>query len=342
MNPCRRNYSLSAALMLLILAGATACSITPAVSDADIRSAYKAGAGPLPVKIEHRTQLSFPELEKDLRMRIAFPQAPGNYPLIIFSHGNGCLQDLYSGFADHWASWGYVVIQPVHMDSRELGFSMKGATLEKMNKVVSSRLADVRFILDSLDQLEAQVPGLAGQIDREQLVMAGHSMGAGTAMMLNGVQMVDPLDGNILKSDEDRFDALIIISEPSNNRMMPNEPWRMARVPTFIATGSEDFSMAGARDGRKSRNAYTLPPDAEYPEQPHYYLYMDGMDHYLGGLICREDKSGPRDHSALEIINGSSTAFLDAFVEGDPAAQVFLDSGDIDELTNSRATLELR
>jgi hypothetical protein len=329
-------------LILLILAGATACSTAPVLSDAEIRSAYKAGSGPLSVKIEQRTQLSFPALEKDLRMRVAFPEAPGNYPLIIFSHGNGCLQDLYAGFADHWASWGYVVIQPVHMDSRELGFSMKGATLEKMNKVVSSRLADVRFVLDSLDQLEAQVPGLIGQIDRDQLIMAGHSMGAGTAMLLNGVKIFDPRSDGIIASDEDRFDALIIISEPSNNRMMPNDPWRMAKVPTFIATGSEDFSMAGARNGKKSRNAYQLPADAEFPDQPHYYLYMDGMDHYLGGLICREDKSGPRDHSALEIINGSSVAFLDAFIEGDPAAQGFLDSGEITELTKGRATLELR
>jgi len=100
--------------------------------------------------------------------------------------------------------------------------------------------------------------------------------------------------------------------------------------------------MAGARSGKKSRNAYTLPLDAVYPEQPHYYLYMDGMDHYLGGLICREDKSGPRDKDALEIINGSSVAFMDAVLGGDPAAQAFLPGGEITELTNGRATLELR
>jgi hypothetical protein len=333
------SHRLSVFLPLLIL---SACSTVPTLTDADVRSAYKPAAGPLTLKTEYRTELNFPELEKDLTMRVVFPEEPGPYPLIVFSHGNGCLQDLYAGFADHWASWGYVVIQPVHMDSRELGFSMKGASLETMNYVVSSRIADVRFVIDSIDQLEAQVPGLAGQIDREQLIMAGHSMGAGTAMMLNGVQMVDPRTDGILSTDENRFDALIVISEPSNNRMMPNEPWRMSKVPTFIATGSEDFSMAGARGGKKSRNAYQLPADAEFPDQPHYYLYMDGMDHYLGGLICREDKSGPRDHSALKIINGSSVAFLDAVIEGDPAAQAFLPSGDISELTNGRATLELR
>jgi hypothetical protein len=312
------------------------------VSEDDVKAAYRPNFGPLSVAVEYRAELDFPELEKSLSMRVAYPEQPGSYPLIIFSHGNGCLQDLYAGFADHWASWGYVVIQPVHMDSRELGFTMKGATLEKMNSVVTSRLADVRFIIDSLDQLEQQVPDLAGQIDRQRLVMAGHSMGAGTAMMLNGIRMVDPRTDGVMETDEDRFSALIIISEPSNNRMMPNDPWRMATVPTFIATGSEDYSMAGTRDGRKSRNAYQLPTDAEYPDQPHYYLYMDGMDHYLGGLICRSDKSGPRDTDALQIINGSSVAFLEAVLENDAASQVFLESGEITGMTDGRATLDLR
>ena len=260
----------------------------------------------------------------------------------MFSHGNGCYQDQYIGFADHWASWGYVVIQPVHMDSRELGFSMKGVTMDVMNTVISSRRTDVRFVLDSLDQLEGEVPGLAGKIDRERLIVAGHSMGAGTAMALSGITMVGPKGGPSIASDEDRFDALILISDPTNNRLMPNEPWKYATVPTFIATGSEDFSAAGSRSGKKSKSAYQLPADAVAPDQPHYYLDIDGMDHFLGGVICRDTAPGPRDEDALNIINGSSIAFLDAYIDGDRASQAFLDSGELPELTEGRATLDLR
>jgi pimeloyl-ACP methyl ester carboxylesterase len=336
-------HSLSRTLALIIIAGCTACATVPAPTDADIRLAYKPASGPLTLKTEYRLELNFPELEKDLTMRVVFPEEPGPYPLIVFSHGNGCLQDLYTGFADHWASWGYVVIQPVHMDSRELGFSMKRATAAIMNKVISSRISDVRFILDSLDQIEAQVPGLASKIDRERLVIAGHSMGAGTAMNLTGVTMVSPVDGTVVGSDEDRFDAVILISEPGNNRIMPEHPWRFENVPTFIATGSEDFSSTGARDGVKSRSAYQLVDEgSEPPEQPHYYLYMQDSDHYLGGVICKADAPGPPDYEALKIINGTSIAFLDAFIGDDAAAHAFLDSGDITEITSDRATLELR
>ncbi len=311
------------------------------VSESDIRAAYKTEAGPYAVTDVHRTSMRIDELDKDLQMRVAFPKQAGSYPLIVLSHGNGCYQDLYTSFADHWASWGYVVVQPVHMDSRETGFSMKGVNMTIMNEVITSRRADVRFILDSLDQLESQVPGLTGKIDRDRLVMAGHSMGGGTAMALTGVTMVNPRDGSVISSDEDRFDALLLITEPSNNRLMPNEPWQMAKVPTFIATGSEDYSLAGGRGGKKSKSAYQLQEGAELPDQPHYYLYIDAMDHFLGGLMCRE-APGPEDHDAQKIINGASTAFLDAVTADDAAAAVFITSNEIAGLTGERATLELR
>jgi hypothetical protein len=329
---------------LLILGAVTALGVgcTAQLSESEIKAAYKTQAGPYTVQEAYRTRLDFPALDKSLAMRVAFPQEPGNYPLIVFSHGNGCLQDLYTGFADHWVSWGYVVVQPVHMDSRETGFTMKGANMRIMNKVISSRRDDVIHILDSLDQLEAQVPGLTGKIDREQLIMAGHSMGAGTAMMLTGVTMESPRDGSLLQSDEDRFDAVMIISDPSNNRLMPDKPWLYTKVPTYIATGTKDFSSIGARDGKKSKGAFLIPADAVLQPQPHYYLFMENSDHYLGGVICRSNAPGPRDFDALTIINGSSTAFLDAYFDNDLNARAFLDSGEITELSGGRATLDLR
>ncbi|HJP04204.1 MAG: hypothetical protein CL799_13275 [Chromatiales bacterium] len=320
------------------------CTSPGQLSEADIRNAYRTEAGPLDVTVVEQTTLTFGEFDKELRVRAVFPSTGGPYPLIVFSHGNGCSPGLYAGFADHWASRGYVVLQPTHMDSRDLGFTMKGVTLEIMTKVVSSRPRDVQFILESLDDLEDKVPGLAGKIDASRLIAAGHSMGAGTAMTLNGVVMTNPVDNFTLSSDEDRFEILILISEPSNNRIMPEEPWRLARVPTLIVTGSEDFSTTGARDGVKSKSAWYLPADAERPDQPRHYLFMDGSNHYFGGVICREDipGSGPLDFDALNISNGVTTAFLDAYIKSDEAAMAFLGSGEIGALTNKRATLERR
>jgi dienelactone hydrolase len=318
------------------------CSGSGKQPELPVDSAYQIAPGPLKITTVDRTRLDFPALDKELQMRLAFPASGGPYPVIVFSHGNGCSQDLYAGFADHWASFGFVVIQPVHMDSMDLGFSMKGVTLEIMTKVVSDRPKDVQFILDSFAQLESQVPGLAGKIDSSRLVAAGHSMGSGTAMVLNGIAMTNPIDNFTLASDENRFQAMILISEPSNNRIMPEEPWRMAKVPTLIVTGSNDFSTTGAPDGKKSKNAWFIPEDAVYPEQPHYYLYMDGSDHYFGGVICRDDRPPPRDYGALNISNGVTTAFLNAYIYDDEVAMRFIESNHVNALSNGRATLDIR
>jgi hypothetical protein len=66
------------------------------------------------------------------------------------------------------------------------------------------------------------------------------------------------------------------------------------------------------------------------------------MDHYLGGLICKQDVPGPKDYDALQIIDGVSTAFLDAYMKEDESAMKFLRDGQVSELTGGRATLELR
>lgn len=325
-------------LAAALLAGCSSLWVT----EADVQAAYKPEAGTYTVTSVRRIALDNTELGRPLTMRVSYPLEPGDYPLIVLSHGNGCLQDLYVGFADHWASWGYVVVQPVHMDSRETGFTMKGVNMQIMNEVISTRRQEVRFILDSIDDIEALAPGLEGQIDRDRLVVAGHSMGGGTAMALTGVRMDDPRGGPAILSDEQRFDALLLITDPSNNRLMPNQPWMMSKVPTFVATGTEDFSTAGARDGRKSKGAYQLVTEPPAPDVPRWYLNTRDMDHFLGGVICRSNAPGPRDYEALNIINGASTAFLDAYVKRDRAAREFLASGDVTALTDGRSTLEAR
>ena len=69
--------------------------------------------------------LDFEKLEKQLPVRISYPVGEGQFPIIVFSHGNGSEGSMYKGFTDKWASHGYVVIQPTHMDSSSLGFQMK-------------------------------------------------------------------------------------------------------------------------------------------------------------------------------------------------------------------------
>ena len=322
--------------ILIIFGGLT---IGQALAAPDL--AYKTAAGPHDV-VSLSMQLPFPELEKDLPLRITFPESGGPYPVIVFSHGNGSSKDQYSVYADHWASHGYVVIQPTHMDSTSLGSSMRNMNYAKMMAISDSRRRDMRFVVDSLAQLEQQIAGLKGKVDPERLVAAGHSMGGATAMRLAGLVFVDPQDSSETDYRDERFDALLLVSDPGNNRLMPDEPWKAVAIPTFIATGTNDYGGMPKKSGQSATKDVKFPKDWVMPDSPNHYLFVDGLDHYLGGLICKENVPGPKDYEALQIIDGVSTAFLDAYMKDDETAMAFLRDGQVTELTGGRATLELR
>ncbi len=289
--------------------------------------------------------LKFEELNKQLPVRISYPVGKTRFPVIVFSHGNGSKGDMYKGFTDYWASHGYVVIQPTHMDSTSLGFKTKRDNMREMYQqilqVTDTRRQDMSFIVDSLDLIETIVPDLKDKLDRTKLVAAGHSMGAATAMIVAGMTLLNPMDGYAETSDETRFKVLLMISDPGTMTLMPKEPWKGVRVPTLISTGTKDFSDVGS-DRIKAPFKYKIPDSLTRSLSPHYYVLIEGADHYLGGLICRTDVPGPPQHEALRIAAATSITFLDAYVKNDLDAWRSMRFGDLNAATKGKATLTLK
>ena len=289
--------------------------------------------------------LKFEELNKQLLVRISYPVGKTRFPVIVFSHGNGSKGDMYKGFTDYWASHGYVVIQPTHMDSTSLGFKTKRDNMREMYQqilqVTDTRRQDMSFIVDSLDLIETIVPDLKDKLDRTKLVAAGHSMGAATAMIVAGMTLLNPMDGYAETSDETRFKVLLMISDPGTMTLMPKEPWKGVRVPTLISTGTKDFSDVGS-DRIKAPFKYKIPDSLTRSLSPHHYVLIEGADHYLGGLICRTDVPGPPQHEALRIAAATSTTFLDAYVKNDLNAWRSMRFGDLNAATKGKATLTLK
>ena len=289
--------------------------------------------------------LEFQELNKQLPVRISYPVGKTRFPVIVFSHGNGSKGDMYKGFTDYWASHGYVVIQPTHMDSTSLGFKTKRDNMremyQQMLQVTDTRRQDMSFIIDSLDLIETIVPDLEDKLDRTKLVAAGHSMGAATAMIVAGMTLLNPMDGYAETSDETRFKVLLMISDPGTMALMPKEPWKGVRVPTLISTGTKDFSDVGSTR-INAPFKYKIPDSLTRSLSPHHYVLIEGADHYLGGLICRTDVPGPPQHEALRIAAATSTTFLDAYVKNDLNAWRSMRFGDLNAATKGKATLTLK
>lgn len=305
--------------------------------------AYKPDRGPFKVAVRRSVELPFPDLDKNLSLRISFPLSADDsqqFPVIIFSHGGRCSRDRYAEFSAHWASHGYIVIQPAHMDSSSLPPpKMRG--MQMMDESVRTRRLDMRFILDNFDVIQVLVPELSGKLDAEHVAASGHSMGGGTAMGVTGLVMEDRRNGAPFGMQDERFDVLLLITNPGNSPMMPDDPWRMVTLPTFVATGTNDFSGL-VKHIKKKESIYKFAGRPEFSDTPNHYLFIDDMDHYLGGLICKEIEGNEPDVEAATIINGVSTAFLDAYLKGDAKALDFLNGAQMPSTASSRARLELR
>src|SRR5689334_6769086 len=77
-------------------------------------------AGPHRVETMTSIVLKDETRKKELPVRVSFPKADGQFPLIVWSHGMYGSKDGYQPLVSHWVSHGYVVIQPTHSDSLSL------------------------------------------------------------------------------------------------------------------------------------------------------------------------------------------------------------------------------
>lgn len=329
---------------LTLIIGITVFSSQVALTG-DAKS-YKSERGPFDIS-DTELSLLMPEQNRTLLMRVVYPTEEGAFPVIVFSHGGATVERLnnYSVITDHWASHGYAVVRPVHLDALARSGMLTDAQKDVLqwqpdaavNPVNAARVADVFFIVDSLGEIEANLPGFNGQFDKDRLVMAGHSHGSAITLGIMGVKLKNPKTGFITGSKNDKFDAAIFLSEPGNTVFMPYQPWRAIQdKPSLVVSGSNDFGKGPGVSGFR----FEVEWQKLSATDKRHLLYIQDLDQRWGGLIRGDDEYGRGpDHDALAIIRGVTTAFLDTYIKSDSEAAAFLTGKEIEELSNSRALL---
>lgn len=159
-------------------------------------------------------------------------------PLIVFSHGLGGSRDRYAYLGQYWASQGVASLHLQHIGSdRQI---WRGSRLTLPFRLMSAageeealaRVADVRFALSQL--LSSHFAGL---FDVSRLVMAGHSYGANTTMLLLGAK-AQPHQPDLRDS---RFSAGVLISAPPFYNDKPlAQVLAGVSVPTLHITNTMD------------------------------------------------------------------------------------------------------
>ncbi|SEK59537.1 Predicted dienelactone hydrolase [Roseateles sp. YR242] len=163
-------------------------------------------------------------------VRVYWPAGPqaeppaGGWPVIIFSHGLGGSRRGYSYLGHYWASQGFVALHVQHVGSdRRLwaggfGASNSVALMWRLNQAAQPREAidrvrDMQFALDKLLTGE-----LATRLNTRQIIVAGHSYGANTSLLLAGARVGAPERFQAGQAEmvlnDPRIRAAILISAP--------------------------------------------------------------------------------------------------------------------------------
>jgi poly(3-hydroxybutyrate) depolymerase len=129
-----------------------------------------------------------------------YPDAPGPFPLILFSHGLTSQPSAYAAILTAWARAGFVVAAPAYPHTA------RGVADYDPVDVVNQPV-DAAYVITRMIELRATDGGpLAGRIDPARVAAAGHSAG--------GITTIGMFSGN----RDDRLAAGIVLS---GRRVLP-------------------------------------------------------------------------------------------------------------------------
>lgn len=321
----RKLYAATGALAVLTLAAGRG-----AAADAG-SGAYKLQPGPFAVRTIRLVVLDDAVRKKQLQLRINYPDGAGPFPVIVWSHGAWGTKDNYLELTEHWASHGYITIQPNHSDSRALGMRVGDSA---GFRDWQSRPLDVSLIIDSFDELERREPALKGKLASKRIGVGGHSFGAHTAQLVGGA--VTFLPGGVKSFEDKRATAILLLSGQGPGEALTEKSWTHCERPMLVMTGSRDGPTRTGQPAEWRKKPYELSPPGDK-----YLVWVEGLDHGYGGItganFSQRNRPNP-DHVAWTKV--VTVAFWDAYLKQSGEARAYLESGKLPAFSQSAVKIE--
>jgi dienelactone hydrolase len=297
-------WSATAALLLVL----TGCAVAPPEP-----------ASPGPARVEVQQLELHTAADRRVPIRVAYPDRGRGLPIVLFSHGAYSSKDDYAPILDAWAERGYVVVAPTHPDSTKMG-TKRG---ENTRNAQPSRLEDMKLVLDRWTEIEGRVPALQGRVDVERVAATGHSFGGWIAQTLGGATTGDPAGGATIDTGRDpRVDVVIVFAGPGVLQpVLRPADFAALRTPALVTVGTNDLAQTPDASGYEfRRQPFDLAPSGDK-----FLLVLRDADHYLGGMVGRDDlPKSPNGEAYVQTFNEVSLAFLDAYLKNDAKAREVL------------------
>jgi predicted dienelactone hydrolase len=312
----------------------------------DYTNGYELEPGPYTVSEVDDLVLHDIKRDKDVHIRIFYPNNSGKYPVIIFSHGAGGSQTCCEGLTRHWASYGYVTIQPTHDDSavqrrnqgeEHIQFMQAVRDALKKPALWESRPQDISYVLDALPFLPKRVPGLIGKIDADRIGVAGHSMGSYTTEAIAGASVNLPGHPDT-HFDDARVKAVLCLSPQGPGQFgLTDHSFDPIALPYMGMTGSLDSLGPVA-----SPAWHKIPFERSQPGDK-YHLFIQGANH-MSFITPRTLLPGNSEQGAaiFDYTNSAALAFWDAYLKNEPRAKSYLQSDALEKSSHGSAKLYRR
>lgn len=273
--------------------------------------------------------------------RAFFPKEPGRYPGIIFSHGFGGSFRTFPNTGAFWASHGYVVLHPTHMDSLQfpdprvdpsdaavmreflaargnLDPATRQAFVEVLNRryFLTRRLDDVSCLLRLLTSGGGGLNDiLRDRTDTRRLGMSGHSFGGYTTLICAEASLTPALDHPLPSG----FSSFMMMSGQGPGRMgLTEDSFAKLRSPFMATTGTRDFGADGETPPWRLKPYDLSPPGSKYAVVVDGFRHMDfdpaldqampvkGADRLRQLQIAFWDATLKSDRKALDFLNAAA------------------------------------
>lgn len=162
-------------------------------------------------------------------------------PLVVFSHGLGGSRTGYRYLSSFLASQGFACLHPQHVGS-DRSLWAGGSPFSLVDRLLAAsrdeeavqRVMDLSFSLDQISQSR-----FSESIDAGRIVVAGHSYGANSALLIGGAQVMR--EGKPVVLHDARAKAIIALSAPPfYGETSPAAILRPMTLPSLHITCTED------------------------------------------------------------------------------------------------------
>jgi predicted dienelactone hydrolase len=317
----------------------------PSPEQASSTGVYTPAAGPYEAESVNDLVLHDAKRNKDLHLKVTYPKADGTFPVIVFSHGWGGSKDTYAGLTRYWAEHGYVTLQPTHDDSWALRRKSAAGTSPMMGiggrvagdindpQQWANRTRDISFVMDSLGEIERDVPGLKGKLDKSRVGVGGHSFGALTTMLIGGASVTPRGASQPETFGDPRARALLVLSGSGPGQMgLDQHSWDNVTAPLMVMTGTRDVGLGFQGPAWRKKSYEWSKSDVRY------FILLDGGTHMT--FTGMPAQSGREPAILFETVKTASLAFWDAYVRDSEGARTYLNSSALADFAGGKAEVE--